>query len=83
MGNEEKSSYKRAAATILREVQKPMHYRELTKIALERGLIKTRGKTPEATMNAQLIVDVNYKRERSAFIKTSAGTFTLNPEIEK
>jgi len=43
-----------AAVTILRRAKKPLTTREITEIALRRGLITTRGKTPEATMSAAL-----------------------------
>jgi len=60
-----------------------MHSQEITKIALNRGWLKTAGKTPEATMNAQLIVDINTKDLKSRFIKTGLSTFDLNPEYRE
>lgn len=71
------NSFKDIAYQILREAGKPLHSREITKIALERGWLKTVGKTPEATMNAQLIVDINSKKEKSLFVKTAPSTFAL------
>jgi len=55
---------------------------------LERSWLKTAGKTPEATMNAQLIVDINTKKEKSRFVKTAPSIFGLNegiavPEIKE
>jgi len=35
-------------------------------------------KTPEATMNAQLVVDINSKKEKSRFVKTGPSIFGLN-----
>jgi len=45
-------------------------------------LLKTAGKTPEATMNAQLIIDINSKKEKSRFIKVAPSTFRLNPSLD-
>ena len=73
------NSFKDIAFQILKEAGKPLHSKEITKIALERGWLKTAGKTPEATMNAQLVVDINSKKEKSRFIKTAPSTFGLNP----
>ena len=36
----------------------PMHYLEITKIALDNGWLATSGKTPEATMYAQIIQEI-------------------------
>lgn len=73
------NSFKSIALQILQEVGKPLHSKEITKIALERGWLKTAGKTPEATMNAQIVVDINTKKNASKFIKTGPSTFALNP----
>ena len=72
------NSFKDIAYQILKEAGKSLHSKEITKIALERGWLKTAGKTPEATMNAQLIVDINSKKEKSRFVKTGPSIFSLN-----
>lgn len=72
------NSFKDIAYQILKEAGKPLHSKEITKIALQRGWLKTAGKTPEATMNAQLVVDINTKKEKSRFVKTAPSTFGLN-----
>lgn len=73
------NSFKDIAYQILEEAGKPLHSKEITKIALERDWLKTAGKTPEATMNAQLVIDINNKKGKSRFIKTAPSTFGLNP----
>lgn len=75
------NSFKNIAYQILKEADKPLHSKEITRIALDRGWLKTAGKTPEATMNAQLVVDINFKKEKSLFIKTNPSTFNLNPRF--
>jgi len=74
-------SFKLAAIKILKEKGKPLHADEITKIALEKNLIETSGSTPEATMQAQISVDIKNKGESSAFIRTSPGTYSLNPRF--
>lgn len=43
-----------AAEEVLRGERRPLTAREITELALVRGLIDTHGKTPEATMSAAL-----------------------------
>ena len=45
-----------AAEAVLRRSGKPMTAREITDAALREGLLRTAGKTPEATMSAGLYV---------------------------
>lgn len=60
--------------------EKPMHYRDITKKALELGLISTEGKTPEATMCSQLNTEIKRKTQRGEtprFEKVGRATFGL------
>ena len=77
------NSFKDIAYQILKEVTKPLHSKEITKIALQRGWLKTAGKTPEATMNTQLIVDINSKKEKSRFVKIDPSVFGLSDNFKK
>ncbi len=72
------NTFKDIAYQILQEVNRPLHSNEITKIALERGWLKTAGKTPESTMSAQLITDINSKKDKSRFIKSAPLIFSLN-----
>ena len=74
-------SFKDIAYKVLKEAKKPLHSREITKRALKKGMV-SEGKTPEMTMNALLIVDVNKKKERSLFIKTAPSTFSINQKVK-
>lgn len=76
------NTFKGIAYEILKEAGKPLHTNEITQIALKKGWLKTAGKTPEATMNAQLVVDVNKKGMNSLFSKTGPSTFALNTNIK-
>jgi Holliday junction resolvase len=73
------NTFKQAAIEVLKKSKKPLHYTEITRQALELGILKTEGATPEASMNAQITVDIKNKSNGSDFIKTAPGTFELNP----
>jgi len=75
------SSFKQVALEILESAGKPLHSREITRRAMAAGKLETAGKTPEATMNAQLVTDINKNGEKSRFIKTGPSTFAKNPHI--
>jgi restriction system protein len=47
-------TFLQAAVAILKESSRPMTAKELAGAALSRGLMSTRGKTPEATLTAGL-----------------------------
>ena len=57
-------SFLDAAVDVLRRSpgQAPMHYREITEKALAEGVIESAGRTPDATLRAQIGVD-NRRRE--------------------
>lgn len=71
------NSFKSIAIKIITEAGKPLHYREITRIATEQGLLKTDGKTPWATMNAQLSMDIVKNGENSQFYRAQPGYFGL------
>ncbi len=74
-------TFKDIAYQILHDSQRPLHSDEITRIALDRGWLVTAGKTPAATMNAQLVVDINKLGEKSRFIKVGPSTFKYNPNL--
>lgn len=60
-------SFTDAAERLLQEVGKPLHYRDITRIIQEKGWISTRGKTPEATMYAQILTEIGrYEKRKMA-----------------
>ncbi len=77
------NSYKDIAYTILKEAGKPLHSKEITEVAKRKRLLNTNGKTPEATMNAQLVVDINSKKEKSRFVKIGPSIFGLNKNFKE
>ena len=44
--------------------KKPMHYREITVKALREGWLDTRGKTPEASMYAGIVTEIDRSKKR-------------------
>ena len=64
--------------------KEPMHYRDITKKALEEGWLITSGKTPEVTMNAQVITEIKHQRKRGElprFTHPSRGNFGLSQRV--
>ena len=70
-----------AAYEILRDAGRPLHYREITKRMLAQKLWMTGGKTPWATVNAQLAVDTKEGSPASRFVRAGPGLFALNPNM--
>ena len=66
-----------ATAIVLEKVGKPLHYKEITRKILEQGLWSSEGKTPQATVNANLAVDIKEKGVNSRFQRTASGTYAL------
>lgn len=57
-----------------------MHYRDITDKAISQGWLNTSGKTPEATMNAQLVTELKRTKangEIDRFVRTSPGYYSL------
>jgi len=76
-----KLSFKAAAKELLRRAGEPMTAKELTTQAIDEGLIAPGGQTPEATMAAQLYVDIN-KNPKTPFKKAGRGKFSLRQHTE-
>lgn len=61
--------------------KKPMHYKEITWKALEKGWLVTSGKTPEASMYAQVITEIKRQQkrgERPRFVQHGRGYIGLS-----
>ena len=62
---------------VLRQAGEPLHYTEVTKRLLESGAWRTTGKTPEATVNSRLVVEINENGTGSTFTRTAPGVYGL------
>lgn len=75
-------SFTDAAEYVLNQFggRQSMHYRDVTTKALELGLIKTSGKTPEATLYAQVLTEITRltrRGEKPRFVKEGRGRISL------
>lgn len=74
-------SMREAAHKLLDEEGGPLKVNTITKRAMDKGLIKTEGKTPEATMGA--VLGTNAKRDDAEFVRTRPGTYGLKGRDRK
>lgn len=74
------NKFKSAAIEILRRVGQPMHVNDITRLAIEQGVLETEGATPSQSMSAQLSTDVRLKKKSSDFIKTGPSIYNLNQQ---
>jgi restriction system protein len=68
--------FKAAAREVLREVGHPLHYSDITELALKDGYLRSAGRTPQNTMRARLSVDVRDNPE-TPFSQTAPGVYGL------
>ena len=66
-----------AAAKVLAEAGEPLNTAEMVKRMLAKGLWKTGGKTPAATIYAAIIREIAVKGAASRFRKVARGCFEL------
>jgi hypothetical protein len=66
-----------AAYKVLQEERRPMHAKEITQLAQERGYCELRGRTPDATIAAAIEIEMKRKGNDSRFTKADKGLFTI------
>ncbi len=81
-------SFTEAAIWVLEHFgnKKPMHYRHITKKAFEECFLQTSGKTPEATMYAQIIQEIKRYQKRGEsprFVQYGKGYVGLSKWMGK
>jgi hypothetical protein len=67
----------RAAEIALKDANAPLHYKEITQRMIDRGLWQNDGKTPDATVNAAIAVDIKYNGTHSLFQRADKGVYVL------
>ncbi len=72
-----------AAIKILKEVGRPLHVKEIAQRAISAGLWETSGKTPDATVGAQLYSDIKTHGDKSAFVRVGPKIFALRDSYEE
>lgn len=73
-------SFTDAAERVLRERGEPVHYKEIVKEAISRGLISTKGLTPEATLIAVIVSEnrrLRARGEEPRFVSYGQGMYGL------
>ena len=79
-------SFIECAQKVLEESGVKMHYKEITDKALQKGWLVTGGKTPEATMYAQVITKIKRQQkrgERPTFVQCGRGFLGLSQWMGK
>ena len=66
-----------AAAEVLRQAGKPLHYKEITELAIARNLLSHVGKTPEVTMGHRLTSAIKKDDKEVPIVKVKPGIFAL------
>jgi hypothetical protein len=72
-----------AAAEVLRQVGKPLHYKEITELAIAKNLLSHVGKTPEVTMSHRLTSAVKKDDKEVPIVKVKPGVFALREWEER
>ncbi len=72
-----------AAAEVLRLVGRPLHYKEITDIAIEKNLLSHVGKSPEVTMGARLAAMLKKDSPENPLVRVKPGVFALREWDEK
>jgi hypothetical protein len=85
LGNGKKGimTFTEAAAEVLRLAGKPMHYKEITELAIEKNLLSHVGKSPEVTMGARLAALLKKDDKSQPIVRVKPGVFALREWDEK
>src|SRR2546430_335235 len=70
-------TFTEAAAEVLRLVGKPLHYKEITDLAIEKNLLSHVGKSPEVTMGARLAALLKKSSKDNPLVRVKPGVFAL------
>jgi len=69
-----------AAYLILKAARRPMHVDKIIEVALNKKMIKTKGKTPESTLSVDLLLENRRRENRGVpvrFVRVGAGVWGL------
>src|SRR6476469_7404571 len=76
-------TFTEAAAEVLRMAGKPLHYKEITELAIEKNLLSHVGKSPEVTMGARLAALLKKDDKSQPIVRVKPGVFALREWDEK
>ena len=72
-----------AAVEVLRKVGRPLHYKEITDLAIDKNLLSHVGKSPEVTMGARLAALMKKESPDCPLVRVKPGVFALAEWDEK
>lgn len=76
-------TFTEAAAEVLRLAGKPLHYKEITELAIEKNLLSHVGKSPDVTMGARLAALLKKDDKSNPILRVKPGVFALRDWDEK
>ena len=79
--NQAVCSFFNAAIRILTKSEGPLHYGEITRIAIEHGLIHTKAKNPSSLMVSRISTSIKYQKNASPFVRIDPGVYGINPHL--
>lgn len=65
------------AAEVLHRTGKPLHYQKITEQILNSGAWKPITKTPGASVNSAMVIDIQKNETKSQFVRTGRGVYAL------
>lgn len=68
----------KAIHKVLSDAGEPLHYKEIARRVIADRLWETDGKTPDATINAQLAIHIKKHGAKAKFRRVGPGVFSLN-----
>src|ERR1043166_6733140 len=76
-------TFTEAAAEVLRIAGKPLHYKEITELAIEKNLLSHVGKSPEVTMGARWAALLKKEDKTNPIVRVKPGVFALREWDDK
>jgi hypothetical protein len=76
-------TFTEAAIWVLRLANKPLHFKEITDVAIEQSLLSHVGKNPEVTMGARLSAQVKKNEKDNPLTRVKPGVFALSDWDDK
>ncbi|HEU4538618.1 MAG TPA: winged helix-turn-helix domain-containing protein, partial [Polyangiaceae bacterium] len=70
-------TFTEAAAEVLRLVGKPLHYKDITELAIQKNLLSHVGKSPEVTMGSRLAALLKKSPKENPLVRMKPGVFAL------
>ncbi len=76
-------TFTEAAEEVLRIAGKPLHYKEITELAIEKNLLSHVGKSPEVTMGSRLAALIKKDDKENPIVRIKPGVFGLSNWTKK